>query len=285
MKKIKKFAIAIIGTIALFSISSCKKVWDYIDDHHPDTKEKSRIDKIYYTEYFYDPKAELGSPGMLFNDTAEFKYDTKNQLIAVDYAAARANLTPNVYPVLGLIFLYDNQGRLVAYFDEALYYNQDEIGCQFAHKYTYVNDHYVIDSPFVYAGALLKDGKLVKVVGNHGYPEALYLTLDDKGRIIKEESDVYPAKMYTYDTNGNLVLPGVAYTNNKNIYQTDAVFKLITRNYSVNTPIGSASEFNANKLPVKFNSGKLPFLVRNTYYNGQNDFYDKQNIRITYTKP
>lgn len=87
-----------------------------------------------------------------------------------------------------------------------------------------------------------------------------------------------------YDVNGNLVLPGVTYTNNRNIYQADTVFKLITRDYSVNTPAGAASESNGDKLPIKFNAGRLRFLVRSTVVSDSAEFYTKQNIRIVYTK-
>jgi hypothetical protein len=84
---------------------------------------------------------------------------------------------------------------------------------------------------------------------------------------------------YNYDANGNLVKPGVTYTNKTSMLQTNKTLMFISRDYSVNAPAGFATQFNSNKLPVKVNSGKLPIFTRGGV---SGVYYDNENIRVEY---
>ena len=56
---------------------------------------------------------------------------------------------------------------------------------------------------------------------------------------------------YSYDANGNLVKPGVSYSNKTNIRQISKVWMFLDRDYRINSPNGAASQYNQHKLPVK----------------------------------
>jgi dipeptidyl aminopeptidase/acylaminoacyl peptidase len=60
-----------------------------------------------------------------------------------------------------------------------------------------------------------------------------------------------PTVTFTYDANGNLVLPNTTYDAKKNFRQTNKVWMLIDRNYSRNNPF-VATQYNAEGFPTLF---------------------------------
>lgn len=256
--------------LVLLSFSSCKKVWDYVKDHPNGTADNCRIENIYFTQYYYS--GPFDTPDLLFDDTASFKYNSRGQLIFIDYASTKYNLTIDVYPVLGHYFKYDNQGRLIAHIEQHSKSNDPDkgVGGLIGHRYVYVNDNTIIDSVFHYAGAAPdNDNETVSGI----FIDASNITIDNFGRIVKDKNATY-----NYDANGNLVKPGVTYTNKTSMLQTNKTLMFISRDYSVNAPAGFATRFNSNQLPVKINSGKIPIFTDG--HSGV--YYDNENIRVEY---
>jgi len=82
-------------------------------------------------------------------------------------------------------------------------------------------------------------------------------TYDGTCRVIKTSSVALGGKtgdttksvsLYSYDSNGNLILPGIVYDNKVNIHRTNKVFMFVDRDYSMNNPF-TASTYNAYSLP------------------------------------
>jgi hypothetical protein len=258
--------------LVLLSFSSCKKVWDYVKDHPNGTADNCRIENIYFTQYYTNNFSPDDLPNVLFDDTASFKYNSSGQLIAIDYASTKYDLTIDVYPAFGRYFKYDNQGRLIAQVEKYSKFFEDSIvsGLHW-HKFVYVNNNTIIDSLFNYASGP-SDNDDETVSGN--FMDASNITIDNFGRIVKDRNATY-----NYDANGNLVKPGVTYTNKTSMLQTNKTLMFISRDYSVNAPAGFATQFNSNKLPVKVNSGKLPIFTRGGV---SGVYYDNENIRVEY---
>ncbi|HRP57482.1 hypothetical protein [Agriterribacter sp.] len=258
--------------LALLSLASCKKVWDYVKDHPNGYADNCKVDKIYFTEYFLDPIST--SDYIPFKDTANFTYNAKGQLISIDYAsdAHHLNIDPN--PIIGFAFAYDSQGRLLGFFERGkISYNGYYVGA-FAHKYTYVNNNLIIDSTFKnYITASQSGDNLEISYGDINGVDSIFL--DSWGRIVRHGSTTY-----NYDASGNRIIPGVRYTSKKSMLQTDKTLMFITRDYSINTPAGIATQFNSNQLPVKFNPGE-PALFVTTIYSNQHSF-EKQIAKVAY---
>lgn len=106
------------------------------------------------------------------------------------------------------------------------------------------------------------------------------ITLDSYGRIVKEQFANGTVTNYSYDNKGNLIKPGVTYTNKTNIFQTSKTLMFVTRDYSMNMATGYATQFNSNQLPVKFNSGYLPLITK--VESVTLDPYEHQNISVKY---
>ncbi len=82
-------------------------------------------------------------------------------------------------------------------------------------------------------------------------------TYDATCRVIKtttigiggpEDGFVPLVNEYSYDINGNLVLPGITYDNKVNIHRTNKVFMFVDRDYSMNNPF-TAPAYNGYGLP------------------------------------
>lgn len=280
----KKNLFLLIIASALLSLSSCKKVWDYVKDHPDGTADNCRIDKIYFSGYYVDPSIRCDTcmdhlARVFFRDTADFKYNSKGQLAVIDYASTKHELTIDAYPVINYVFGYDSRGRLAAFFEngEILDWEGHKyVSGLFSHKYTYKSDNEVIDSVWTYSGGTINGEEIaVSVDVNTALKSVTLITLDSYGRIIKDGD-----KSYSYDASGNLVKPGVTYTGKKSLLQTNKALMFVNRNYSVNTEVGAATQFNSNQLPTKFNNHRLPFFV---YDSNSGEYPDKdQNIVVKY---
>ena len=105
------------------------------------------------------------------------------------------------------------------------------------------------------------------------------LTYDAQGRIIHSSNITTPgptfppappvssANSYTYDSNGNLEVPGATYDNKMNINRTNDIWQFLARDYSVNNRL-TTTEYNATGFPVRINHMEP--------YN----FINSQSIRI-----
>lgn len=274
MKKI--FCPHVIGVLALlFSVSSCKKIWDEIK-HHPDgAADNCRIETVYFTEHFINPDG--AADYILFNDTADFKYNAKEQLASIDYASQAHDLGWDVYPVMGQVFKYDSKGRLQGYFMNASIQGTSISG-QHAHWYTYSSDgKTVVDSIGTYTGSNTAEDAGWLYSSADFYSK---ITLDAYGRIVKEQYGDGTVTNYSYDSKGNLIKPGVTYTIKTNIFQTNKALMFVSRDYSMNAATGYASQFNSNQLPVKINSGYLPLVTK--VESVILDPYEHQNISVKY---
>ncbi|MFT3704527.1 MAG: hypothetical protein QM802_19320 [Agriterribacter sp.] len=233
------FSIGVFAIIiSCISLSSCKKVWDEIK-HHPDgAADNCHVTQI--ADSWYNADYE----GYVY-DTARYVYNNNGDPVRVNRSASR-----DVY-ISDQAFVYDNQYRLLAFVDDIPSYGHiTKVGFAW-HTYTYVNASTIKDSLFVYPSG---DYTISYKPTSYDHVEVSTLTLDSWGRIIKEQKGDGTEIVYSYDANGNLIKPGVNYTNKTNIRQTHKTWMFIDRDYSVNQPEGDAIAFNGNKLPTKFNN-------------------------------
>jgi hypothetical protein len=265
MKKITTFLVALTGAVSLLSLSSCKKILDEIKHHPNGTADNCRIDKIYSLTQIVD---DTGTPSDL-NDTVSFIYDLKGNPVAVNYKSS-----PYTIDSYGRnkIFTYDAQNRLYLFLDNITTFQDELSSYKHAlnwHKFTYPNATQVVDSIFTYTeGDISTNSRPEYFSGS----EVQKYTLDSYGRIISWSDQYGHSANYSYNSNGNLILTGVTYTNKTSIYQTHKTWMFLARDYSVNIADGIATQFNSNKLPVKFNNNKLPLF-----------FYDfDKNITVMY---
>ena len=247
MKKITMLSIAIIGTFTLFAISSCKKVWDEIK-HHPDgAADNCRITQI--TDTWFTETEQI-------YDTARFVYNNHG-----DPARVFRTSTYDIY-ITDEAFVHDNQHRLIAFITQIP--DHDLNSGIIWHTYTYIGSTKVIDTTFVYPNG---DYTVNYRPTSYSSISVSTLTLDNIGRVIKEKN-ADGEFVFNYDGSGNLIKPGVTYTNKKNIRQTSKTWMLIDRNYSINQPNGDAVQYNSNNLPVKFNDNYRVQLEQYDYFRG-----------------
>lgn len=247
MKKITALSFAIIGTIVLFSTSSCKKVWDEIKQHPNGAADNCRITQIADTWFTEDEQVY---------DTARFVYNNHGDPVRV---IRTSNLS---YYLADQAFVYDNQHRLIAFVDDIPGHDIN-VGTRW-HTYTYIGNAKILDTTFIYSSG---DYTVNYRPTAYSYIRVSMLMLDNMGRVIKETNNDGDF-IFTYDGSGNLIKPGVTYTNKKNIRQTNKTWMLIDRNYSINQPNGDAVQYNSNKLPVKFNDNYRVQLGQFDYFRG-----------------
>ncbi|MBX3257768.1 MAG: hypothetical protein KF862_26805 [Chitinophagaceae bacterium] len=240
-----------ITAIALLILPGCSRAWDYFEDHPDDPARNCRIEKISFEATNADEEAPAGY--------ALFEYNAEGNPTFIRY-----NIPFDEYFPRDKRFSYDAGNRLRVYLSDAFISSW--------HLYTYVSPTKIIDSAFMYSGGNVD-------VNDH--PDTYVdirvsrLTLDFVGRIIKEETTYgngsVSEKTFTYNADGNLIRPGVTYTNQPSIRQTNKVWKFIDRDYSVNQPEGEIEVFNTYNLPYIFKEERLqpvnsdiPLNYRNT---------------------
>jgi YD repeat-containing protein len=265
MKKCTRSIVALLGLMSLLSMQSCKKIWDEIKHHPNGTADNCRIEKIYTVTPLND---DQGNP-YDFKDTITFTYDVKGNPVTIRYASS-----PFGWDVYGRNrrFIYDAQNRLSVYLEnigQALGDDSSYKSAGLWHKYVYPNATQVVDSVFSYTDGDIATGSSPL---NYSGLDVQTYNLDSYGRIISWSDQFGHSVTYTYDSNGNLVRPGVTYSNKTNIYQTNKTWMFLAKDYSVNSANGVATQFNANKLPVNINTNMLPLFLYD---------YDT-NIVVTY---
>lgn len=253
MKKRIALACIVAAGFSLLLLTGCKKLLDYIHPRPDDKGKNCRIEKV-TTNY-----ANECDGGNNFSDTAWFSYNQQGNPASVKYTFSKFYQCWS-YP-LDKYFKYDNSNKLLLFLDYAFASGKAAL---FWHKYNYVNSYLITDSMFVYAEG---DWFIHDRPQNFAYVNVTAFELDYFGRVISETEGVQ-TKTYTYDSNGNLVKPGVTYSNKMNIRQTNKVWMFLDRDYSLNSPEGDASQYNGEKLPVKLN--EMPHFINREAF----DFHD-----------
>lgn len=225
-----------IMAISLLAFTGCRKLCnDFVQ--HPELPPAScRIERISFD-------VPMGH-GEIESVQSVFSYNEYNNPVLI-----LLDISDSPEPV-DKAFRYDTENRLKVYLR---YFRYGGRGTIFWHKYVYVNSMKVVDSVFVYAsGDYLTNDR----PDEYARVEVRELTLDIRGRVIKEisriETDSPVEKTFHYDLNGNLIKPGVNYSNKPNIRQTNKIWQFIDRDYSVNQPLGEVESFTIHNLPYTF---------------------------------
>lgn len=270
MKKIVTPLLSLVLCISILSLEGCKKVWDYIKHHDEGPATNCRIDHIIFpieNNMSYDPNP--------FMDTLNITYDRAGNPLKMSYAFSKVQLEWQWGWAREKRFRCDDKNRLVVFLDGVTSYtmSSDHPFTTFWHHFTYINDHLIRDTVYEYVmGEYLIHDKPDGVEGTGYYNGVAEYVLDDYGRIIKvtdigntgfdrTEGVVY----YTYDARGNAIKPGVSYSNMININQTHKAWMLLSREYSVNAPLGEAIEYNENRLPVSYKDDAPFFFAARSY--------------------
>ena len=234
MKKRNAPACIIAAGFLLLSLSGCKKLLDYIHPKPDDKGKNCRIERATWNATV-PSYPDLGP----FFDTAWFAYNAHGNPVSVKYYHGDEIFTNNK------VFKYDHHKRLTVYLEGA----PNTSIALFWHKYTYIGDYVIIDSTFVYGEG---DWSANDRPAHFDRLEVTTYDLDAYGRVKKEVGGPFNVTLYySYDANGNLVKPGVSYSNKTNIRQISKVWMFLDRDYSINSPNGAASQYNQHKLPVK----------------------------------
>lgn len=234
------------AALSLSFLSGCRKVLDYIISKPGGIAKNCDIQMV-TSNYVNDC-----DDGNNFSDTAWFSYNPQGDPVSIIYAVSRFYECFS-YPE-DKFFKYDYSNKLVLYLNNAFASGKAAL---YWHKYSYVNSHLITDSTFEYAAG---DWFINDQPQYFARVDVTTFELDHFGRVIREVGGVNNINAtYIYDSNGNLVKPGVTYTNKTNIRQTNKVWMFLDRDYSINSPVGEASQFNQSGLPVKLN--QMPHFI------------------------
>jgi hypothetical protein len=183
-------------------------------------------------------------------------------------------------------FRYDKRNRLTDYLQNYVSGGPVTIepGALLWDRYSYPRANVVVDSFFEYGDMLITDPN--PSISSFDYVRIFQL--DGEGRINKITQGSGPGSVtnFSYDRNGNLVVPGVTYDSTVNPYRTNAVWMFVFQNYSVNNPhqeieygqLLTYSDLNAFGLPQVI----APVVSGGNLYGGYlfgNDFFQ---MNITY---
>jgi len=252
MKKLTKL-LSLTALIALFTLPSCQKIYDYVQ-HHPDAHDtlchvtSIGIKGFYgnsdqYIVYYNaqgnpDSLIDNNPVGTIGNSRYFFKYDNLNKLSDFMWAETIAS----GLPWFAIVW----------------------------HKYVYVQSDYIVDTTLTYAGDVRQPAP---AAADAAYYTITAFTLDGHGRIIKQwsiqEANEPPhapvlTNTFAYNPMGNKVLsdPSLTYDNKVNIYRTNKVWQFLYNDYSLNNVIRADSSFmpsyNDHGLPLS-----LPNLTGN----------------------
>lgn len=250
-------------TFLLFCLLSlsCKKLQDVFIKHHGTSHSECRITKFTSTSNYPQKTGIIyyntfGNPdSIIFDDVSTGQgdfylfYDSENRLtdcldmyrsVGVDTSMNGDEPIENDLKLTNtwLKFIYDNDNRIVG------------------------------DTTFF--DAVLKPGSLKPMDWNGKINDKNFIIsnyeYDSKGRIIKVfsyfKSDVdskSSVKLFNYDNNGNLIVPGRHYDNQVNFLNTHRIWNLLAKDYSKNNPY-PAIKYNSKGLPIKFDYSTTEYL-------------------------
>jgi hypothetical protein len=240
MKKASRLLLVLaIGCIAV-SITGCNKVFDYFKNDNDQHNTKYKVKKI---------------TGQDLRDTGMFTFTYNKWGDPVSIVSS--------YPTTGSwhsFFKYDKQHRLTDY-----YTAYDDIIFDQWHKYYYDKKGNIIRDTTYLLGRIGEHGpetaEQTRLV--HHFEYDIYGRISKTIREVLNSSHYVDSTTYTYNSQGNLVRPGITYDNKLNIYQTHKLWMFIARDYSVNNPF-IADAYNNAHLPVKLSRDgefeRYPFL-------------------------
>ncbi|HTI07501.1 MAG TPA: hypothetical protein VL832_03060 [Puia sp.] len=228
---------AALTAISCTILSACSKNHDFCDP----SQQEQNFCPIVSLESI-DP----ANPGIT---TAHYIIDyneTGNPLDILHFAGV-------YYPEFDYHFRYDQSHRLTDKILNITGYNT----AMNWDRYSYPAKNIIWDSVFNYGNSGITDPR--PEAGS--YSLTWIYTLDKEGRIIKAQVAGSPDyTIYQYDARGNLIRSGVTYDNKINPYQTNAVWKLIFKDYSVDNPSLGVSGFPSDVLEYNFIG--LPVLMQ-----------------------
>ena len=235
------FAFLLVAILVVFS--SCKKVYDYVEQHPAQAAKLCRIEAVkidlYGTNYVH-----------------KIKYNSAGNPTDILQIKDATNFNPDYH------FRYDNQNRLTDYYQNY----RGATGVLLWNRYSYPDKRTIVDTEFNYVGSI------DDVEPPHSSEEGFDVTtfkLDGKGRIIKATLKIMSGSefvtTYNYDDNGNLIIPNYQYDDNINIYRTNNVWMLVFRNYSVNNAMQTKHYMGFGRLITEYNSFGLPTRFKSFY--------------------
>lgn len=214
---------ALISLLILSTLPSCRKVFDYIKDHHDAHDTLCRITQIRVRGYFGHP------------DTVNITYDAKGNPISMLLTSP-----PGSVGNLDQYFRYDRYGRLSDYFWSYI----KAKGVIVWHKYGYPRKNFITDTVMQYTG-MIDEPSPIAGEAQFGYGITGY-TMDAHDRISKiwsvPKDPHQPPQLggnITYDANGNLPISdsGVVYDNEVNPYRTSKTWQFVFQDYSRNNRV------------------------------------------------
>ena len=230
MNKLEKLTFSLLALFTLAQLAACTKVYDkFFGDNKP--SKKCRI------ESFTQNNIPVG-PG---SRTAQFYYNRHGDIDSIIADVETGSLGAHLF-----YFSYDRNHRLISY--------REKTGPSWpyeeTHKYAYESGRIVRDS--------------VRVSPDGIGTEVKTLEYDNWGRIIKENlkwlydngtvfDDIEP-RIFTYNSDGNLVFGSVTYDNQRNFLSTSDQLMFTQRDYSKNNRAGATS-YNDSELPLGFTEG------------------------------
>ncbi len=241
MKKVLHPILTIVLIMALFFLSACSKVREYIEQHPSDVGKYCRIESLVQDDaiHFQFSYNAAGNPVELL------------QLDGLQFGIGR-----------DLHWRYDKKGRL----SDVL---QTDPGQTFVYswsRYTYPSSRVIIDSIYEYQGNV-NDPNPPHVPGLSVRIEKMQL--DEEGRPVKfltyYTDPSIPSSTYevSYDRKGNLVVPGLEYDDKVNIYQTNKAWQLFYGDFSRNNP--KAPKEREPQSPAGYNAYGLPTLFQGAF--------------------
>ena len=232
MKKIKVYLPVLLFVSVAIQLSSCKKIEEAIlKDPCADIK-------------FCNVKSyTFSGVGSYPANTATFTYDAWGNPLSVTNTVVNSGY-PNQQ------FKYDALHRLTEYIRPYTNGNFETWS-----KYVYdASGRIAFDTTYA-LGAITPSGP-----ANYFQARLTTYTYDGTCRVIKTSAVVLGDEgggpfvfTYSYDSNGNLIRPGIVYDDKVNIHRTNKIFMFVDRDYSMNNPF-TASTYNAYSLPRTISS-------------------------------
>ncbi|MBV4359497.1 hypothetical protein [Pinibacter aurantiacus] len=232
--KVKNLIIAVFA-FGLFALSSCKKLYDYVEHHPTATSDACKITQFIVSE---------NGLTVIFDVT----YDKKGNMTSV---VAREGYP--VYMNFDQYYRYDKHNQLT---DQIVAYHGYSVPITW-HSYQYAHNK-IFDSVYFNSGNLSDPKPPVNAPPS---AKVFYnFTTDNDGRIISVTSTGNYNNSFQYDAKGNLVRTFPAtYDNKINPYRTNEVWQQVFWDYSANNPIAylAPPNYSLAKI-VSYNSYGLP---------------------------
>lgn len=232
--KVKTLIIAAFAFGAL-ALSSCKKLYDYVEQHPTATSDACRITQFTVSE---------NGLTVIF----DVAYDKKGNMKSV---VAREGYP--IYMNFDQYYRYDKHNQLT---DQIVAYHGYPVPIIW-HSYQYAHNR-IFDTAYFNYGNLSDPAPPVNAPAS---AKVFYdYTTDNYGRIVSFTASNGLGGVLQYDDQGNLIRTFPAtYDNKINPYRTNEIWQLAFRDYSANNPIAylAPPNYSLAKI-VSYNSYGLP---------------------------